>query len=358
MRELFICILFLSVNSITAQVKVPKYSNEFLAIGVGARSMAMGNAGTSSVNDATAVYWNPSVQTHLEKDYNFSLMHNEYFGGIAAFDFLGFSSKIDSSSSIGVGIIRFGIDNIPDTRFLYDASGVIDYNNIQFFSAADYGIIISYARNISSIEGLSFGGNFKVVHRSAGNFASAWGFGLDASATLKREKWKISTMARDVTTTFNAWTHSSTLLADVYNNTGNSIPRSSVELTLPSLVLAASYAFDLVDNWIFTPSLDVIMNFDGQRTSILSSNLLSVNPAFGLEVGYLKRFFLRGGMSSFQYKREVISNKKGLFYQPAFGTGFQLEKFSVDYALTNQLSLEDAFYSHVFSVNIYLDKKE
>ena len=44
----------------------PKYSNEFLSIGLGARALAMSNAMTSTVNDVTAVYWNPAALTDIE----------------------------------------------------------------------------------------------------------------------------------------------------------------------------------------------------------------------------------------------------------------------------------------------------
>jgi hypothetical protein len=53
--------------------------------------------------------------------------------------FVGFAMPIDSHQShLGFSAIRFGVDDIPDTRFLYDANGAINYDNIRFFSAADY----------------------------------------------------------------------------------------------------------------------------------------------------------------------------------------------------------------------------
>ncbi len=52
-----VILLLAGLSQVNAQVK---YSNEFLAIGVGARTMGMGGAGIANVNDATAGYWNPS----------------------------------------------------------------------------------------------------------------------------------------------------------------------------------------------------------------------------------------------------------------------------------------------------------
>src|SRR5690606_32380927 len=50
-----------SVLALSAQAQdAPKYSNEFLAIGVGARSLGMGYAQVAAANDVTAGYWNPA----------------------------------------------------------------------------------------------------------------------------------------------------------------------------------------------------------------------------------------------------------------------------------------------------------
>ncbi|MEM9982244.1 MAG: hypothetical protein AAF734_07095, partial [Bacteroidota bacterium] len=168
-------------QSLLAQ-NTPKYSNEFLNIGVGARALGMASAQTAVANDVTAGYWNPAGLLNIEDKYQGTLMHAEYFAGIAQYDYLAFATPVDSNSHIGVSIIRFGVDDIPDTRFLYDINGAINYNNITFFSSADYAFLLSYARRSNLIKGLQLGANFKIVHRQAGDFATAWGFGLDAGA--------------------------------------------------------------------------------------------------------------------------------------------------------------------------------
>ena len=161
------------------QVSTPKYSNEFLSIGVGARALGMSNSVVSNVSDGTSAYWNPAGLLGIKDKYEVSLMHSEYFAGIANYDYLGFAMPIDTLSHLSFSLIRFGIDDIPDTRFLYDANGAINYDNIRFFSAADYAFVFSYARKVPILGGIRVGANFKVVHRNVGDFANAWGFGLD-----------------------------------------------------------------------------------------------------------------------------------------------------------------------------------
>ena len=70
-----ILLLMLFAKGTLAQVA--KYSNEFLSLGVGARAAGMGNAVLSSVDDATAAYWNPAGLMHIENNLQIALMHNE-----------------------------------------------------------------------------------------------------------------------------------------------------------------------------------------------------------------------------------------------------------------------------------------
>ncbi len=185
------------------QLSKPKYANEFLAIGVGARGLAMGNAVTSSTFDASATYWNPANLANIKNDHNLSLQHAEYFAGIAAYDYIGYATRVDEKGVMGVSFIRFGVDDIPDTRFLYDANGAINYDNIRFFSAADYAFQFSYARPLSILEGLNFGANAKVIHRSVGQFANAWGFGLDAALAYQLKRFNFAVVGKDIFGTFH-----------------------------------------------------------------------------------------------------------------------------------------------------------
>ena len=73
----------------------------------------------------------------------------------------------------------------------------------QTFSSADYAFLFSFAQKIKETEDkqISFGVNAKVIHRKVGNFASAWGFGIDAGVQMHGERWHFGIVARDLTTT-------------------------------------------------------------------------------------------------------------------------------------------------------------
>lgn len=347
-------LLFLS-NQLAAQA--PKYSNEFLKIGVGAKALGMSNASVASSNDVTAGYWNPAGLTDLSSDFQFSFMHSEYFAGIAAYDYAAFATKIDTASSFGVSFIRFGVDDIPNTTQLIDSEGNIDFNRVSSFSAADYAGLISYARK-TKIQGLSFGANVKIIHRNVGDFAQAWGFGLDAGARYKRKKWTYAAMARDVTSTFNAWT--SNLDAEtqrVFILTGNELPNNSVEITLPELILGVNRKFIFSNRIGMLAEINLKNTFDGKRNVLVNSDPISIDPSLGIEATYMDLIFLRLGVGNVQVTEDIDGNRLTTF-QPNFGLGVRFSSFSIDYALTDIGDRSVALYSNVFSLRIDLNRKK
>ena len=70
--------------------------------------------------------------------------------------------------------------------------------------------------------------------------------GLDAGLQLRGEKWSLGLVARDVTSTFNAWTFKFTEKEkEVLYLTNNDIPVKSTELTAPRLILGGAYQFNI-----------------------------------------------------------------------------------------------------------------
>ena len=140
----------------------PKYSNEFLAIGIGGDALGLANSVVAQTSSVNSGYWNPAGLTGVDKWLEVGLMHSEYFAGIAKYDYLGLAHSIDDKSTVGFSAIRFAVDDIPNTTQLIDNNGNIDYDRITTFTAADYGFLFSYARKLP-VEGLSVGGNFKIL---------------------------------------------------------------------------------------------------------------------------------------------------------------------------------------------------
>ncbi len=331
------------------QTTAPKYSNEFLNIGVGARNLGMANATIANVDNVTAGYWNPSGLLKDKSSMGAGLMHSEYFAGIAKYDYLGFSKRIDDNSVAAISVIRFGVDDIPNTTELIDKDGNIDYDRITTFSAADYGVILSYARGNLPL-GIEGGANFKIIHRRIGDFATAWGFGLDASASYKYKDWKLSAVIRDVTTTVNAWSFNiSDEVKATFDSTDNEIPQNSTELTIPRMITGVARDFKFGKTIDFNAELDLDFTFDGKRNTFIRSRAFSVAPRLGMEVGYKKAVYFRTGISNVQWIKQVDNNET-LSIQPNLGLGIKVKQFAVDYALTDVGNQSIALFSNVFSV--------
>ncbi|GAB2631990.1 putative type IX sorting system protein PorV2 [Belliella aquatica] len=346
-------LMVFSLAQAKAQSVVPKYSNEFMNIGIGARALSMGGAQVSSVRDVTAAYWNPAGLIGVKHEYEFSLMHAEYFAGIAKFDYAGFTTNIEEDNQIAISLIRFGVDDIPDTRFLYDANGALNYNNIQFFNAADYALLLSFARDVSDV--FKFGVNTKIIHRNVGKFAKAWGFGLDLGGIVLLDEWRLGFMLRDVTSTFNAWSHNADMVREVYSQTNNEVPVNSIELTLPRAIFSVTRDFEVNDEIKLQGVFDLDFTFDGRRNTILATNLVSVDPRLGLEASYRNLVYLRAGGSNVQRIRDFDA-ETSFVWKPSFGLGLFLnEKFHIDYALSDIGGVSQTPYSHVFSVKVSLN---
>ncbi len=341
---------------VDAQIR--KYSNEFLSIGAGARAHGMSNATVASVNDNTANYWNPAGLSSIESDFQVSAMHAEYFAGIAKFDYLSFAKNIDEKSAFGVGFLRFGIDDIPNTIDLIDTEGNVNYDRITNFSAADYAFLLSYSRKMNK-EGLSFGANAKVIYRNIGSFATAWGFGLDAGIQYKKDKWRFGAMGRDITSTYNAWSYTlDERTLEVFELTGNEIPSNGLEITLPKLILGAAREFPIGERFGLLAEVNMLNTFDGKRNTVISSYAISIDPSIGFEADYNQMVFLRAGLGNIQRVQAEIGQQLETSLQPNIGLGIRIKRFQLDYALTDIGDQSVALYSNVFSLKIDFEKRE
>jgi len=328
-----------------------KYSNEFMNIGVDAAALGMSNAVVGHTADVNSGYWNPAGLVHLE-DNQVALMHSSYFANIANYNYIAFAKPLDDRSAIALSFIRFGVDDILDTTQLIDEQGNVNYDRINLFSAADYGLTFSYARKLP-IDGLNYGVNAKVIRRVIGDFASSWGFGLDLGIQFEsKNDWQIGIMVRDITTTFNAWSINDEKFAqiqDAVEGQNQEVPEGT-EITIPKLQLGVSKLFTFNYDYTLRTELDLNVRFE-QNNDIISSSFASINPALGFEFGYTDLVFLRAGMGNFQNELQ-IDNSEQLSFQPSFGVGFKYHGIQLDYAFTDIGDQSVALYSNVFSLKL------
>lgn len=346
-----LCILLLGMSlSIWAQ-NAPKYSNEFLNIGVDAAALGSSNAIVARSNDVNSGYWNPAGLIEVT-DRELSLMHASYFANIANYNYLGYAMRIDDRSVIAASLIRFGVDDILDTTQLIDDQGQINYNRISLFSAADYALIFSYARK-QLFKGFDYGVNAKIIRRIIGDFASSWGFGFDIGLRLTNDSgWQFGLMAKDITTTVNIWSFDQNKLSDIQNaieGQNQSVPEST-EITIPKLQVGVAKTFVFGYNYELQTEVDMIIRFE-QNNDLIATKSVSMSPAFGFQLGYQDLVFVRAGAGNFQYDKD-LDQTTSLNFQPNIGLGFKYRGIEVDYALTDIGDQSIALYSNIFSLKL------
>jgi hypothetical protein len=318
-------------------------------IGAGAQWMAMGSTGVSMSNSVEAAYWNPANLTNMGNRYQVTALHASYFAGMASYNHMAIGHKVDTTSALAFSIIRFGVDDIPNTIDFIDSEGNLNYDRLSLFSVADYAFTFSYARRLP-IKGLSVGGNAKIIYRNVGKFASAYGFGIDAGANYRYKNWIFGATLKDVTTTFNLWSfNQEELEITIGDSTFNQVPENALELTLPQLALGVARSFQLNEKLLLSAEFNAIAYFDGKRNMPLATSIASIEPRIGAELGYQNLVFFRFGINNLQTVKN-FGNKKAYIIQPNAGIGIKFKGFSLDYALTNAGSVGFSKYSNIFSL--------
>jgi hypothetical protein len=352
LRKLFLLVSLFACWLANSQI-VRKYSNEFMNIGVDAAALGMSNAVTASTSDVNSGYWNPAGLVNL-KDKQVSAMHASYFANIAQYDYAAFAMPIDDRSAWGISVMRFGVDDILNTTQLIDDQGNIDYNRISLFSTADYGVTFSYARRLQ-VPGFQYGVNAKVIRRIIGDFANSWGFGFDIGLQFERDDWKFGLMLRDITTTYNVWAIDEDEFAKVQEaieGQNQELPESS-ELTLPKAQFGVSKLFEFHNDMTLLAATNLNMRFE-QTNDIISTEIVSIDPAVGFEFGYTDLVFVRAGVGNFQNVQQLDGGDK-VGFQPNIGVGFKYKGIEVDYALTDLGDQSAALYSNIFSLKVDLE---
>lgn len=268
-------------------------------IGVDAAALGMANAVVASTSDVNSGYWNPAGLTHLE-DHQISLMHANYFANIAQYDYIAYASPVDDHSAYGISLIRFGVDDILNTTELIDSEGNIDYNRISLFSTADYGFTFSYARKLA-VPGFQYGVNAKIIRRIIGKFADSWGFGFDVGLQFEKNDWQFGLMVRDITTTYNVWN----INEKEYQKIAAAVPEQnqdlpeSTEITAPKAQVGLSKKIIILYDYSLLAAANINMRFS-KTNDLISTDLVSIDPALGLELGYTNLVFVRAGVGNFQ----------------------------------------------------------
>ncbi len=350
----FFALLTLAIIPAASAQRSAKYGSDFLSGGVGARPLGMGGAYVALANDVTAGYWNPAGLGGMYYP-EFAYMHAERFAGVVSYDYGSGAFPINSRSSVGLSIIRLGVDDIPNTLNAWDRDRNTPLPNagdrISRFSYAHYAFFVSYARAVS--QNLTVGVSGKMIRGSIGEFASSWGYSLDVGMQYRTGPLLLGINLQDATRMLQTWSINEAAFAEAQVNYNEfAIPEGGAEYVLPVARLGSGLVLPVGQDNHLTFGLDVDLAFDGQRSYAVNTGDVSFHPRFGTEFSYRGVVALRAGIN------QVNENGAGgLSLTPAVGGGLHLKQISVDYGFGDFAGLaSDLGYSHRISLQLRLDQ--
>lgn len=300
---------------------------QFLKIPVGSRSAALGGAVGASVNDPSAMVWNPSAIANIENntlmveyaDWFLDLKHN----------YLGFVMPMGNRSSLGVNITALTMDDMTVTTF-EDPEGALGLK----FRAYSYAVGVTYARYL--IDKFALGANVKYVNETIWNSsASAVAFdigttyetpfdGIILGVSITNFGQKMQINGKDLTTTVDI---------DPSNNGNNGQINTRLEtdeFDLP-LMLRVGLAWQPIKS----EQVNATIMLDGTSPN---DNYQSVS--LGTEVTFLgDRFAIRGGLP---YVTGRTEDERTLKFTAGAGVKHNLNNglgFDFGYALNSYTNL-------------------
>jgi len=295
------------------------FAGYFLRFSTSAKASAMGKAGIATIEDPSAIYWNPANLRQIDTK-QLLLLHSQYFISDINYDFASFVYP-GEDHTFGIGFSRLAVDNIVDSRkaqiITNNGDWYLDYSKLSYFSTADYAFYFSYARDWS--EEFHYAITAKLIYRDFSS-QSAYGIGFDAGVDYRpTENLILGGIIQDITTT------------PIFYSTDHS------EYTLPRIRLGAAYNL-LVESFDmrFTPTLQIDMYLEAVPDAMIENDYLSLESPFGLEIAYHERIFARVGLD--ENERMTL------------GAGLMLGGFSMDYAFTSYA--DELGNINVIAVNI------
>lgn len=276
MKKLFIILFAVVYISTTRAQLFPTLGGQragistvqFLKIGVGARASAMGDAFIALADDASALYWNPAGLAYsTENQVLFS--HNEWVADIKH-QFVGATYKLSANDVVGVQFISLHMDDMEVT------TEVQPFGTGEYFSFGDISFAVSYSRKMT--EQFSFGGSVRYVEETL-------------------DKLKMRGFMIDLGTLY--WTGlGTTRFAVAITNFGNELaPDGEVVLFgkrkktdwqsfSPPTIFRIGFAFEPYEDQTHKVTTSVQLNHPNDN---------SENVSLGVEYGWSKMFFVRGG---------------------------------------------------------------
>ena len=174
------------------------YAGSFLRMGLGARSIAMGNTGVAHPLNAYTTFYNPALLATAEEylvglSYSFLSLDRRY-------EFISFSMKVPPGAGFSIGWIESGVGGLESYNSIGEPTGKI-------YQSAN-AIYFSFGRSFS--ERLSVGVSLKILFEFINDGTeefdySSSGVGFDIGANYKiNNDLMLGLLVKDINSKFKA----------------------------------------------------------------------------------------------------------------------------------------------------------
>lgn len=331
MKKVFVvcCCLGLTVGGygqfVSDVSKVGVTAAPFLEIGVGARAIGMGSAYVGTVDDASALYWNPAGIARLNRPEAL-LVHTVWLADMR-YDFAGLVLPLGRYGAIGGSITSLSMDDM-EVQTVERPEGTGEY-----FSAGDIAIGLSYALKLTDRFSIGFTGKYIQQHIWK---ETAWGIAIDVGTlfTTGFRGLRIGAILSNFGSDMKMTGKDLLVYHDIDPNKLGNNERIFAELKTESWPLPLTFQAGLAMELFQSHSHRVTVAADAVHPS---DNTESIQV--GMEYGLGERVFLRMGYRSL-FMRE---SEEGL----TLGCGVWLRflgnvQFRMDYAYAEFGRLENA----------------
>lgn len=321
-------VLLISHNAWPKKKKVAQSGMTYLAISMGARESAMGDAATAIVKGINGLWHNPSVLADIDR---FAVAFNQVnwfvdaklYGAAVAY-------SLSNWGTVGIDLTYMDFGEIIGTQRVDRSINYRGFIITGDIGVEDYAVGLAYARRINDKFAIGF--KLKRLHESLGSARYVWKVeneGTDDEIRQYKEKeWSLNDWGLDFGTIYNIGWKSLTVAMSM-QNFSRDLKYWYEEFQLP-MCLRMGMAMDISE--FFMPNNeDIAVNF---AFDALHPNDFTERVHIGSELVYLRRFFLRGG---YKFNHDVESFTFGL------GLNFDVASISaaLDYAYASTNYFKD-----------------
>ncbi len=327
LASIILSVIFIFSGEIYAQSKVGTSAANFLQIGIGARGVGLGEAGSANATDLSGVYWNPSLAAQNSG-------HQVYFNNIRWFanidiNFGAAMLDFDELGKFGIMITSLTMDQMEVTTELYQ-EGTGD-----LFTAQDLVIGLFYAKALT--DRFNIGGTVKLINSTIWNM-SASAVAVDIGFTY-HTPYDPVTMGMSISNFGSEMQMAGSDLAVRFdpdqtvggNNDGVTAFQNTRAWDLPVL-FRFGLAYDVIRSEQHSIQLLNDVLYPSSQENYVNS---------GVEYGFNNQVFLRAG-----YRQLLLDDTEGGL---TLGAGVNVYNIIIDYAYSDRGILNNVQY---FSVGV------